>query len=325
MTGAIAAIEAAASLDELYPVFSKSNLTAGWHKKQRSLWPQPATQFQPMHWRYADAARAMDRAGEWMSTEDAERRNLLTFNPVGDNEYDTVRTIVSAYQMIKPGEYARTHRHTPNALRMIVDGGPGVYTVVDGLKIAMRPGDILLTPNWCWHSHFNEGPANAYWIDVLDVPLVQHLEPMFAEELPQVHQTITATPDPDACPLVFTRTQALKDLAAQAVLSGGGKRLLLATQRYIPTLALSYVELPRGTMANGGRSTASRIFAVMEGEGTALLGELSVGWSRGDLFCLPSWHGFEITAGSDALILEVSDEPTLRLLGFLREESPLAV
>jgi len=49
--------------------------------------------------------------------------------------------------MVLPGEAARSHRHTPNALRLVVDAAPGNYTVVNGKKLPMRPGDVLLTPN----------------------------------------------------------------------------------------------------------------------------------------------------------------------------------
>lgn len=319
-----AGIEAARSLDDLYGVFAEGRLTAGWHKKRPSLWPQPRTEYRPNRWRYADAVAALDKAGAWMSTEDADRRNLLMFNPVGDNDYDTVRTIVSAYQMIKPDEYARTHRHTANALRLILDGEAGVYTVVDGLKIPMRPGDVLLTPNWSWHSHYNEGAAEAYWIDFLDVPLVHRLEPMFTENLPSVHQTFEAEPDPDTCPLVFTRARVLAEMGWQPVLPGGGRRLLLPTQTSIPTLSVTYVQLPAGATDACGRTTASRIFAATSGTGHVRLGDRTFDWARGDVFCLPSWHDFEIRADEDALILEVSDAPTLRLLGFLREE-PLSI
>src|SRR5260370_25647918 len=89
--------------------------------------------------------------------------------------------LVAVYQMILPGEWARAHRHTPNALRLILDAEPGTYTQVDGVDIAMEPGDVLLTPNWSTHGHGNRGNASAYWLDFLDVPLVQLLEPMFFE------------------------------------------------------------------------------------------------------------------------------------------------
>src|SRR5690606_9271348 len=158
------AIPQVASLEELYPILNNRRFTAGWHKARPSLWKEPATPFSPQHWRYAEAASYMDQAGEWIGTDLAERRNLLMFNAVGDNDYASLPTLVAAYQMIKPGEAARAHRHTPNALRLVLDSKDDVYTVVDGVKVAMLPGDLLLTPSWCWHSHFNHSDSNAYWI-----------------------------------------------------------------------------------------------------------------------------------------------------------------
>lgn len=313
---AIAEIRGATSLDDLYRIFNANHLTAGWHKKRSSLWPEPRTRFQPQNWSYAEAAQAMDRAGEWMSTEDAERRNLLMFNPVDDNDYDTVRTLVCAYQMIKPGEYARTHRHTANAMRLILDAEDGVFTVVNGTKLPMRKGDFLLTPNWHWHSHFNEGAANAYWIDFLDVPLVHRLEPMFCENLPQAHQEVTSEPDPDTCPFVFGLEQMIAELEKAPIGADGNRRHRLDIDAYIPTVAVTYIDVPAGGQVAEPRTTASRIFSVLSGSGSAQVGERGFEWTRGDVFCVPSWHAFAVTAAAPSLLLEVSDEPTLSKLGF---------
>jgi gentisate 1,2-dioxygenase len=40
----------------------------------------------------------------------------------------------------------------------------------------MTPGDVVLTPSWCWHGHANDGSETAFWLDFLDVPFVRHLE-----------------------------------------------------------------------------------------------------------------------------------------------------
>lgn len=37
----------------------------------------------------------------------------------------------------------------------------------------MAAGDVVLTPNWCWHGHGNDGNVRGYWLDFLDVPLMQ--------------------------------------------------------------------------------------------------------------------------------------------------------
>ncbi len=59
----------------------------------------------------------------------------------------------------------------------------------------MMPGDVVLTPNWCWHGHGNDSRACAYWLDVLDVPLVQLLEPMFFEPHPDEFEKETVVPN----------------------------------------------------------------------------------------------------------------------------------
>ena len=57
-----------------------------------------------------------------------------------------------------PGEIARAHRHSGAALRFIIEGRGG-YTVVNGERVPMFPGDLVLTPNWSWHDHANDTNA----------------------------------------------------------------------------------------------------------------------------------------------------------------------
>ena len=48
--------------------------------------------------------------------------------------------------MLLPGEWAPAHRHTPNAVRIVVEG-EGAYTTVNGEKCTMERGDLILTPS----------------------------------------------------------------------------------------------------------------------------------------------------------------------------------
>lgn len=309
-------IENARGLDDLYPALAASRMTAGWHKKRPSLWKEPRTEFRPLHWRYETGKAALDQAGRWIGTELAERRNLLLFNPVGDNDYSTLRTMVVAYQMIKPGEYARAHEHTPNALRLILDAGPGCFTVVDGVKLPMHTGDVLLTPGGCYHSHFNEGNANAYWIDVLDVPLVHALEPMLFSELPGKTQEVREEPEDHA--FYFPPAKTEPQLAALEARQGV-KLLKLPVQPHIKTLDISLLDMEAGSRRSVVRSTASRVLAVIKGSGTMRMGETEIHWNAGDVMAVPCWCAHEIVADQPARFLEVCDEPTMRALGFYRE------
>jgi gentisate 1,2-dioxygenase len=78
-------------------------------------------------------------------------------------------------QLLMPGEWAPSHRHTPNAVRMVVEG-EGAWTNVDGEKCDMRRGDLILTPTGLWHEHGHDGDQPVVWLDVLDLPLVYYME-----------------------------------------------------------------------------------------------------------------------------------------------------
>jgi gentisate 1,2-dioxygenase len=315
-TAAAAALLQAQGLDDLYPVLHANRFTAGWHKARPSLWPEPRTAYRPLHWRYAEGRLALDQAGRWMSTEQAERRNLLLFNPVEHNDYNTARTLVAAYQMIRPGEHARAHWHTPNALRFVLEAGEGAFTVVDGVKLPMHSGDVLLTPGGSWHSHYNEGPDNAYWIDVLDVPLVHLLEPMFCEHYPGGIQPEMSAPDHHE--FAYDHRWIESELARQPA-ADGARRLRLPTDAHLQTMALQFARLDAGGSVEPVRSTASRIFSVAGGSGSARAGDMSFDWSFGDIFVVPSWTPFQISADEPSLLFEVNDEPLLRKINMYRE------
>jgi gentisate 1,2-dioxygenase len=116
-----------------------------------------------------------------------ERRALQLFNPGLDGRWATTNTMIAAVQLLLPGEVARAHRHTPTAIRFIMEG-EGAYTAVDGERVYMAPGDLILTPSWAWHDHGNETDKPVVWMDGLDVPLVQALNAMFFQmyDVPQV-------------------------------------------------------------------------------------------------------------------------------------------
>ena len=67
-------------------------------------------------------------------------------------------TLFAAYSLYNPGERAPVHRHTPSASRFVLDGDGG-FTVVEGEKLRMSRGDLILTPTGTWHDHGNDGSS----------------------------------------------------------------------------------------------------------------------------------------------------------------------
>ncbi|TNE38778.1 MAG: cupin domain-containing protein [Sphingomonadales bacterium] len=307
------------SLEALYKDFADLNMEGGWHRKFPALWPEPRRNFLPHVWHYADVKPILDRAGRLVDTTQAERRNLTMFNPVEGNIYSTVRTIVAAYQMIRPGEVARAHRHTPNALRLILEG-EGTYTVVDGKQVEMRPGDVLLTPSWAWHSHANSGDVDCYWMDFLDVPLVHLLEPMFYEPHPQGLEPEVEVLE--TAPIAFAWKDTLAALDAEQERVGPGKPVSVELgPEKLDSIGLEMIRIPAGGSTEMLRTTANSIFAVVRGGGESEIDGETLPWAFGDTVAVPAWRPYRHRATEETVLLRVTDAPVFEKFGWLRTET----
>src|SRR5712691_3128136 len=221
--------------------------------------------------------------------------------------------------MILPGEVAPSHRHSSHALRVIIDGR-GSYSIVNGQKIPMETGDVVLTPGWCWHGHGHDGDRPAYWLDGLDVPLTHLLEPMFFEEHPDEYEKIVSVAT--TSPFRFTRDSIAKGLDQAKPDADGfhGPRINLAAPD-MPPMALSMERLAAGTKTRRQRSTANHVFCVVEGSGETSAGGERFAWQRGDTFVVPTWNKYEHRATSDTLLFALSDEPLMRFAKYYRFEA----
>lgn len=308
----------ASSLEALNGLLEPISMRAGWNKHEPSLWPQPRTGFRPAAWSWNKAKSALDAAGRLIDTDKADRRNLFMVNPKEGNYYASLRTLVCAYQMILPGERARSHRHTPGALRLALEMGEDCYTVVDGIRIDMHPNDVVLTPNWSWHGHANDGTQPGYWIDYLDTPLVHLLEPMFLEAWPGEIQAAETCQIPSG--LVFKWSDSEERLRHTAADENNLRHISLETQ-LLPTIALSMTAFPAGGLQPARRTTVSQIFTVVKGRGQSVVGDRTFTWSRGDVVVVPSWTAFSHHADEPSILFCVSDLPVMERLGFLRSEA----
>ena len=104
--------------------------------------PRPVTR--PGHWAYKDLRPLLLRAGELTPVEKAERRVLVLSDPGrGTGAMQATSSIYTGMQLLLPGETAPAHRHTPSAARIIVEGKGG-FTVVEGEKLPMEEGDLVV-------------------------------------------------------------------------------------------------------------------------------------------------------------------------------------
>ncbi len=307
------------TLPELESHAASLETSPGWIKRDAPIfWPEPHSSFRPAHWRYAPIRAALDDAARLVDLSLAERRILALRNPFPGNNFATTHTLSCAYQLMLPGELASTHRHASHALRVMLDAR-GTWSIVDGVRMPMETGDIVLTPGGCWHGHGHDGDAPACWLDGLDIPLTHLLEPMFFEPHPDRH--MPATSATEVSPYRFRASDIARRLDAANVHPEGlhGARIVLEAPQ-VPSMGLAVERLTSSQRTRRQRSTASRCFVVMSGAGTTLVGDARFDWTMGDTIAVPGWVWYEHQATADTQLFELSDEPLMRMCNYLRHE-----
>src|SRR5438477_2644473 len=210
-------------LQEFYAQLQAQHVTPAWIGGGVSV--EPRSKAVPYVWHWRDLRPQAMRAAELVGTEQAERRVLRLHNPelAGSSASNT---LVANIQIVMPGEIARAHRHSPSALRLIIEGQGG-YTVVNGDRIPMEPGDLVLTPKWTWHDHANDTDAPMIWLDGLDTPLVRMLEAGFYEQYPQERQGFGAPVNASQWHYPMSEMRAALQRLAAANTGDGGDGLVL--------------------------------------------------------------------------------------------------
>ena len=141
--------------------------------------PEPRVRAVPHLWKW-DRLRDRLLDSRSFDLEKVRRRAFALCNPGLGGRPLAATTLFASMSIYFPGDRAPVHRHTASASRFALEGVGG-YTNVAGEKLIMRRGDLVITPNGEWHDHGNEGAEPVIWVDVLDVPLVEHLNAVMTE------------------------------------------------------------------------------------------------------------------------------------------------
>jgi gentisate 1,2-dioxygenase len=204
---------------------------------------------------------------------------------------------------------ARSHRHTPAALRLVLDAARDVYTVVDGKRVDMTPGDVVLTPSGCWHGHANDGDEPAFWLDFLDVPFVRHIGANSFEHYPEPFQRPVERDPTYRIPL-GTVLGERSDMHTVEI-----------AKDVMPTIGFHAIRLPGGSVTPTLNETANNLYAVVSGVVRAVVeGQPDGRFGRGDVLTVPSWHAHTLHGVEDATLLRVTDEPIMATFGLLRRD-----
>ena len=336
-----------AARQDLYRRMDRSNLAPLWEVLHNLIPDEPSTPCKPALWKYGDARPYLMEAGKLITAKEAIRRVLILENPGMRGESCITQSLYAGLQLILPGEIAPSHRHSQSALRFIIEGS-GAFTAVDGERTVMHPGDFIITPSWTYHDHGNPGSEPVVWMDGLDIRIVQtfaaQFHQPFAEEVQPVSRSEGASAArfgsnlvPLGAPAPFGKTSPIfnypyarsreslamlaKDQAPDAC--HGWKMQFtnpLTGGHAMPTIGAFIQLLPRGFRSQAYRATDGTVYSVVEGTGTAVIGNERYEFEPRDTFVVPSWMPLSLEAGSESVLFSFSDRPPQEAMGLWREK-----
>ncbi|MFV2010371.1 MULTISPECIES: cupin domain-containing protein [unclassified Micromonospora] len=342
------------ALQQLYTDFDAAGLKPLWTVRDGLMPVAPTPRAVPHVWPWDRLLPLAARAGDLVPVgRGGERRAIALANPGLPGDPFATATLWAAVQYLGPREVAPAHRHSQNAFRFVLDG-EGVWTVVDGDPVAMRRGDLLLTPGWAWHEHHNTADTAMVWLDGLDIPLNAQLDAGFFEFGPD-QLTDTSTPassrgerlwaHPGLRPLSadadtvhsplpayrWTHTDAA--LTAQLELADEGHPALVepghAAVRFVnpttgrdalATLRLEMHRLAAGASTATRREVGSSVWQVFSGQAIVLLDGREHQVGTGDLFAVPSWCPVSLRSPHGADLFRFSDAPSYQALHLARHQ-----
>jgi len=346
--------EQQAELAQWYQDCAAVGLTPLWMTREGLMptVPQPAAI--PHVWRWADLSRLAERSATLVPVgRGGERRAIGLGNPgLGGEPYATA-TLWAAIQYLGPRESAPEHRHSQSAFRFVLEG-EGVWTVVEGDSVAMRRGDLLLTPSWHFHGHRNFSDVPMAWLDGLDIPFVAQNDQAFFEfgseavsddPGPERSQGERLWGAPGLSPVSEIRRRSSSPLmayrwvytdaalAAQLELEREGRPGVVspghgAVRFTNPTTggdALSTIRLEMHRLAPGAatqrtRTSASSVWQNFAGSGVVTMNGQTRDLEHGDVVAVPSWTEFEVRADELLDLFMFSDAPIFEKINLLRTE-----
>jgi gentisate 1,2-dioxygenase len=336
--------DAAAALEQFSNEIRGMDMMPLWEREASAM--TPGTRCVPRIWHYADVRPALMQSISLISKRQAERRVLVLENPSLRGSTYIVNSLYAGLQAIAPGEIAPSHRHTPNALRFVIEGEGG-YTAVGGERATMRPGDFVVTRSWAWHDHGNLGKGPMVWLDGLDTAIAKFFGGTFREDhANETHPIVRAEGESLAAyganmlplsgnaanlhsPILlypYERSRAALEhmRLADRIHPAHGVKLRysnpLTGGHPFPTMSTFMQLLPAGFRGRSYRTTENTVFVIVEARGVIEIADQRLEFAPHDVVAAPAWSRIRFSTDEQAVIFSYSDRAAQEQLGFWRED-----
>ena len=295
------------------------------------------------HWKWDGIYRGLMRSGE-----------IVT---VGPNGMTGMRSVVGIEakrfpiwmnaQILMPGERTQAHRNLRSETRLVCQAPKDAVFVCEYEAYPMERGDVIISPAWTFHDHWNKDAAPAIWIDGYDngynpnVNINERMpddEPYEEIKKPAAYGRRTlgwARPIANQAPFPLPpmRYAWVDTYGALTALRENGESdpydgvmIMLGSPvdggPTLPTIAWQAQLLAKRQKTLAHRHNSTTFYFAFEGEGVVVIEGERLEYGTGDIFAVPAWtwHHHENTRSGDTILFSIDDWPAMKRLGFYMKE-----
>ena len=296
------------------------------------------------YWRWEGIYKGLKRSGE-----------IVTVGPDGMTGMRSVTGIEARNfpiwmnaQILMPGERTQGHRNTRSETRLVCEAPTEAFFVCEHEAFPMERGDVIISPSWTFHDHWNQGTSPALWVDgydngycggvnlnerlPADAPYQEIHKPAGYGTKTRGHARRPMTLAPYPLPPMrypWAETQAGLSALAEAgeVDPYEGVHLMLASPvdngPTLPTIAWHAQLLGPGQTTLAHRHNSTTFYFAFEGTGAIIIEGERLDWNKGDIFAVPAWkwHHHENGKGGESILFSIDDWPAMTKLGFYQKET----
>jgi gentisate 1,2-dioxygenase len=310
--------------------------------------PPPRSGVAANHWKWSDIYSGLQQSGRIVPVGPQGLTEMRSVTPFGGRKLP----ISMNAQILMPGERTRAHRNMKNETRLVWEAPPGAVFVCEYEAFPMERGDLIISPTWTYHDHYNPGTTPALWVDgydngyatlgeagaalndrfPVDSPYqeIKKADGFGLKMLGHVRAYSGETPHP-LPPVRYPwadTAEALNALREAEIEDDPCEGLHLTFVNPVdgaptlPTIAW-HVQLLEGRPATRAhRHNSTTCYHVFQGEGVTTVEGERIEWATGDLFNVPpwTWHQHENQGTGDAILFSIDDWPAMTKLGFYKKE-----
>lgn len=333
--------------EEGYSSYLVSDLGYGGNKK-KMFTNEPDPLFSPYRWGYEKTKDLLYTLTSMVSPEEAERVNVQFEHP-DLRPYlpgATTTTMRSGMQMVKQGQFAPEHMHSARSFRIVLKGPEeGAYTTANGVDLPLRKGDIVLNPDWVWHSHRNLGNEDVIWFNGMDVIMAYWMGGVFYKDSKNKKVSSGSSIDthlkkwgqptftyvnkklePGSLlyyPREYTIDSLIEIGESEKDHSEVIRRIINPRNAgpLFPTLDVKFWYIPPEGQSAEYQRTENIVFLNYSGEGSINVEGKRYEFGQFDVVAIPSWKKFSISNKShnSMIALSYSDRPMFEAMGLYRE------